>query len=107
MVCDPIARREAQERRCIEATLHAKVHVLDGGTVPQPRELQQPREAAILARDVFALQQQRETILEIERDDIGQAPLFVERVRHRGQFQAMQQFGGLLGEHVRGFRVAG
>ena len=68
--------------------------------MPQPRELQEPRQAAILARDVFAFQEQREAIFKVERDDVGLSALFIERLRHRRQFQAMEQVGGLLGEHL-------
>lgn len=67
--------------------------------MPEPRQLQQPREPAVLARHVFALQQQPEAVFEIERDHIGRAALFVKRVRHRREFQAVQEVGGLLRKH--------
>jgi hypothetical protein len=54
--------------------------------MPQSRELQQPRESSILARDVFAFQEEREPIFKIQRDDIGLSPLFVESFRHRREF---------------------
>ena len=65
----------------------------------QSREVSEAREPTIFARELFAFQQQREPIFEVEADDIRHASLFLERLGHRGQFQMMQQIGGLLGEH--------
>ena len=99
MLLDPVAGREPEQQRFVEATLHAEVHILDRRRVPEPRELQEPRQAAMLPREMLALQEQGQTIFEIERPHIGHPALFVQRLRHRGQFQAVQEVGGLLGEH--------
>ena len=99
VLLNPLAGREAQELRFVEAPFRAKIHIFNRRRVPQSRELQEARESPILARALFALEEQREAIFEIERDDIGRPPLLVEGVGHGGEFQAMQQVGGLLGEH--------
>ena len=99
MLLDPVAGGEAQELRFVEAAFHAKVHIFDRRRVPKARELEQAREPAILPGEMLALQEQREPIFEVQRDDIGRAALFVERLSHRRQFQAMQQVRGLLREH--------
>lgn len=53
--------------------------------------MQKSRKAAILARDVLALQEQREAILKIERDDIGLSSLFVKGLRQGGASDAAAQ----------------
>jgi len=51
---DPVAGRESQELQFVEAALHAKVDILDRRRVAQSRQLQEPRESPILARELFA-----------------------------------------------------
>ncbi len=76
MSSPPVCSMPARVASVRSPSRHAKVHIFDRRTMAEPCQLQESREAAILARDVFALQEQRKASFAIERDDIGQASVF-------------------------------
>ena len=55
----------------VEATRRPEIHILDARRVAQPRELEQPREPAVVPHRLFALEQERQALLEGERREIG------------------------------------
>jgi hypothetical protein len=64
---DPVARRKARELRSVEAAARTVVEVLDDGfAVFELRKLQQPRHAPVLPVKLFAIEQQRKSLLERE-----------------------------------------
>ena len=63
---DPIATAEAGDLAAIESAPCAEVEVLEAGAFLEGSELQQAGEAAIVAVDELALDQQAEALLEGE-----------------------------------------
>jgi hypothetical protein len=57
---DPLAAGQPEELAFVEAALDAEVDVLEDGGVPEAGEVEQPRQAAVLAADLLALQEQRQ-----------------------------------------------
>src|SRR5712664_529111 len=66
VLVDPVRAREPQQLGFVQATLHTKIHIFNRRGVAEPGELQEAGEASILAREMLALQEQREPVLEIE-----------------------------------------
>jgi hypothetical protein len=79
----------------------AEVDVLDARGDTEARELEEPREPAVGARRLFALEQEGEAILEAERGDIGHAALFLERGGHAGEAERVQEGERLFNQHAR------
>jgi hypothetical protein len=82
MLSDPVAGGEAEDDAPIEPTLRAEVDVLDAGSFAEAGDLEEPREAAVTAREAFALQEQREAFLEGEAREIRDTALLFEGVGH-------------------------
>ena len=101
MVPDPVAGGEAEEDTAIQAALRAEVDVLDTRGVAETGDLEEPREAAVAAREALALEEQREAVLEGETGEIGHALLFFERVGHAGEAERVQEVERLLHQHGR------
>src|ERR1700675_2399549 len=64
---DPLAGGQARELRAVKTRARPIIEVLDHGVaVFESGELQEARHAPVVARDFFALEQQRESLLERE-----------------------------------------
>ena len=101
MLADPVAGREAEDDTAIEPALRSEVDVLDAGGLAKARDLEEPREAPVAAREALALQQERQAILEGEAREIRDAPLLFQGLRHAGQSEGVQQVERLLHQHDR------
>ena len=55
-MADPFPASELQKGAALEPALRAEVHVLHTRGVPKAGELEEPRQAAIVARPLLALQ---------------------------------------------------
>ncbi len=99
VLLNPLAGGEAHHERAIEAPLGAEVQILDARRESEARDLEEPREASILAGGLLAVEEQREALLKGEAGDVGNAALFFQRVSHACEAEGVQQVECLLGEH--------
>lgn len=96
MLPDPVAAGEPEEERAIQPAFDTEVHILDTGRVPKARELQQSRQAPIVARELLAFQQERKAVVEREARDVGDAALLLQRGGHAGEAERVQEINRLL-----------
>ncbi len=112
VLLDPFAGGQAHHERTIEPALITEVHILNTRGEAQAGDLAEPREPPILAGGLLALEEQRESLLEAETRDVGDAALLLQRVGHSGESEGMQQVRRLVHEHhispgVRGSTSSG
>ena len=98
-LADPVAAGEAGQLAAIKPAAGAVVDVLDAGALLELRELQQARQAAIVAVDDFAVEQQREALVEGEAGGRALGELLGERGGHAVELQPVQCIEGGLDEH--------
>ena len=99
MRADPVAVREPHDRGSIQAALGAEVDVFDARGDAQARKLQEPGEPPVIAGTLLALEEERKALVETELCEVRDALLLVQRFRHAGEPEGMEQRECLLMKH--------
>src|SRR5271170_4117063 len=92
-VADPLAVRELEEQRTVEAARRPEVGILDDCGLTQPRLCQSAPQASVLPAGRLAVEQQAEPVLAREVGCCRRGLHVDERVGHGGQSEAAQAFG--------------
>ena len=100
---DPLAGDELLEQRLVEAARCLRVDVLDDSVLSQLCEAQAVHQPLVLALGRFAIDEQREPLLEGKRGDVGLSLLFVECARHAGQSERDEAAQCGMGQHRLSF----
>src|SRR5208283_1743911 len=98
-LANPVAAGEAGQLTALKATTGAVVDVLDAGALLELCELQQARQAAIVAVDDLAVEEQRQPIFEGEAGGRALGQLLGKRGSHAIEFEPIQCIEGGLDEH--------
>lgn len=102
VVAEPVPSGEAEDDAPIETTLGAEVDILHARRDPEARDLEQPRQAAVVAREPLALEEESEALVEVETREVRDAALFFQGVCHAGEAERMKEVEGLLHQHEKG-----
>jgi hypothetical protein len=82
-----------------EATRRGEIDVLQRRGIPQARVPQPLRQASLLAGRPFGIDEQAETIVEMQFGVLGRSALLLEGLRHRGEMQRLEFLNRGLGQH--------
>jgi len=100
LVMDPLTTGELGDLGALEPTGVTVVDVFyTGGGDAQPGGSEQAAQAAVVAGEEFAIEQQREALVEGELMGLGLGELLLEGLGHAGQAQGVQPVEGLLCQH--------
>ena len=96
---DPVTRRKCRDLRAIKAGAVPVIKIFKRRPLLKLRELLEARHAAVLPVEAFAIEQQRESLLEGKalRGAVGH--LIAQRDRHTGKLQGVQFIERRLDEH--------
>ena len=100
MLADPPARAEAQDDVAHEPAGRREIDVLETGRIPELRLPQALREAPLLTRGPFRVDQQAEAIFKRQFRVLARAALLVERLGHRRQMQGLEFFNRRVCQHT-------
>src|SRR6266508_3843939 len=99
VLIDPPAGGELVEQGLVQTARGSEVDVLDHGVLPQAGELQAGDEAPVLALGGLAIDQEGESLLEIERGDVGVSRLLLPGLGHAGEAERDEAVVGRMCEH--------
>jgi hypothetical protein len=103
MSVDPIASNELLEQGLIKPAGRLHIDILNDGVLPQACEPQPSDQPLVVALGRFAIDKQRETLVEGQCGDVGLSLLFVECFRHADESELDQAGVGRMRQHRLSF----